>query len=563
MIIGLDVGGTHTDAVLIGAEGVVREIKVSTDTDRLFETLMATLEQLTENLDKRTIKRLVLSTTLATNMVVQQQLPPVAVLVSAGPGIDPEYFRVGDHYHVVDGALDHSGREIASLDERQITAIGEDLQQEGVLYAAVISKFSVRNPAHEKRIAELLAPYVDHVFMGHTLSGILSFPRRIATAYLNGAVCPVHTKFFEAVQQSLKAHGLDVPIRILKPDGGNMNVSASLYYPAQTILSGPSASVMGAIATAPKDKTCLVLDIGGTTTDMAVILNGAPIIASQGIEIGSYKTLIRALLTKSIGIGGDSVVRAQDGKVTIGPDRQGVAMVYGGRTITPTDSLCALGLIEGVDSLKGVETLMALSEELNKPVPEIAEMIFTTACQNILSAAQDMVDQINSRPVYTVHEMFEGMTVTPDHIQVLGGPAKQFAEKLATLFDGTVSTVPHWHVANAIGCALSRTTCEVTVYVDTARNIITAQGEELDKAVSRDMGLNEVRQIAFDLVRQKAIQRGAIPEYLQMEVIEESQFNMIRGYSSSGKNIRVRAQVKPGLISGYDPETGKLSRNDF
>lgn len=563
MIIGLDVGGTHTDAVLLGAEGVVREVKVSTDPDHLFETLIAALERLTENQNVADIKRMVLSTTLATNMVVQQQLPPVAVLVSAGPGIDPEHFRVGDHYHVVEGALDHSGREIARLDERQIKAIGEDLQQEGVLYAAVISKFSVRNPAHEKRMAELLTPYVEQVFMGHSLSGVLSFPRRIATAYLNGAVCPVHSKFFQAVQQSLKAHGLDVPIRILKPDGGNMNVTASLDYPAQTILSGPSASVMGAIATAAKGNTCLVLDIGGTTTDMAVILNGAPIIAPQGIEIGSYKTLIRALLTRSIGLGGDSVVRAQGDQITIGPDRQGVAMVYGGRSITPTDALCALGLIEGVDSANGIEALSLLAEKLSVSAVDVAENIFTTACQNILAAAQEMVDHINSRPVYTVHEMFEGITIKPDHILVLGGPAKQFAAKLATMFDGTVSTVPHWQVANAIGCALSRTTCEVTVYADTARNILTAQGEELDQPIHHDMELEDIREIAFDLVRKKALQRGAIAEFLQMEVIEESQFNMIRGFNSSGKNIRVRAQVKPGLISGYDPETGKLNREDF
>ena len=126
--------------------------------------------------------------------------------------------------------------------------------------------------------------------MGRLFSGALSFPRRIATTYLNAAVYPVHSHFFAAVHASLEKKGISHPIRILKPDGGNMNMNSSLTYPAQTILSGPSASVMGAIAHAPKDKTCLVLDIGGTTTDMAIILNGAPIIAQNGIEIGSYKT---------------------------------------------------------------------------------------------------------------------------------------------------------------------------------------------------------------------------------------------------------------------------------
>ena len=551
MIIGLDVGGTHADAVLIGREGLVHSVKVATDPDQLFSTIMSALRRLTENQDVVDIERLVLSTTLATNLVVQQKLPPVAVLVSAGPGIDPEYFRIGDHYHVVQGALDHSGREIASIDEEQIVDIGRQLKKHGITCAAVVSKFSVRNPAHELQVAELLSPYVNHVFMGHVLSGTLNFPRRITTTYLNAAVYPIHSSFFDAVQLSLEKQGLSVPIRVLKPDGGSMNFSSSLDYPAQTILSGPSASVMGAINYAPKDKTCLVLDIGGTTTDMALILNGVPVISAEGIEIGSYKTLIRALMTRSIGIGGDSVVRVQDGKLTIGPDRIGVAMAYGGPVPTPTDALCVLGLTVDGDTQLAQKGLSLLAAEMDVSIEEIAEYIVDGACQEILKAAGELVEYLNSRPVYTVHEMFEGLKIEPDHILVLGGPASQVAKRLAPLFAGEVETVPHWQVANAIGCALSRVTCEVTVYADTAQKIITAQGEEFNQKIDEDITLDDVRQIAFDLVRAKALRRGAIPEYLEMEIIEESQFNMIRGFHSQGKNIRVRAQVKPGLLPNY------------
>lgn len=563
MIIGLDVGGTHTDAVLLGAEGIVRSIKVATNPDNLFDTLISALDQLAEDQDTRNIKRLVLSTTLTTNMVVQQKLPPVAVLVSAGPGIDPEIFRIGEHYHVVGGALDHSGRQLSCIDENQVAEIGEHLRRTGVEYAAVISKFSVRNPVHEERMAELLSSYVEHVFMGHKLSGLLSFPRRITTTYLNAAVASVHSNFFEAVQQSLTAQGLSMPIRILKPDGGNMNVTASLDYPAQTILSGPSASVMGAIASAPKDKNCLVLDIGGTTTDMALIINGAPIITPQGIEIGAYKTLIRALHTRSIGIGGDSVVRLKDGEITIGPDRQGVALAFGGPSVTTTDALAVLGMVDGADVRLAGKGIGELADKLGMDEEKTAIHIFEEACNLILSAAEDMVNQINSKPVYTVHEMYEGVRIQPEHILVLGGPASQFATKLREMFDGDVETVPHWQVANAIGCALSRTTCEVTVYADTAQNIITTQGEEYHQTSARGLDLDDIREIAFELVREKAMQRGASREYLETEVVEESSFNMIRGFNRSGKNIRVRAQVKPGLIPGYDPATGKLSREDF
>jgi N-methylhydantoinase A len=563
MIIGLDVGGTHTDAVLLGPRGLEREVKVPTDVADLFETVLSALDKLTVGVDTETIRRVVLSTTLATNLVVQRQLPPVAMLVAGGPGIAPENFRTNDHYHVVAGAMDHRGREIEPLDEELVRSIGEQVKALGLAYAGVVSKFSVRNPDHEVRMAEIMSAYVERVFMGHRFSGALSFPRRIATTYLNAAVYPVHKDFFEAVQKSLTRQGLSVPIRILKPDGGNMNVVSSLDYPGQTILSGPSASVMGAIAFAPRDKTCLILDIGGTTTDMAIILDGAPVLAPNGIEIGPYKTLTRALMTQSIGIGGDSVVRVRDGRLTVGPDRMGRAMAYGGPMPTPTDAFCVLGMAESGDTERAAQGLTPIAQALNLSLESAAEQIFGTACQEIMTAATEMVTYINSRPVYTVHEMYEGLKIRPNQLLVLGGPADQFTKKLAGMFPGPVSPVPHWQVANAIGCALARTTCEVTVYADTARGVVTAQGEDFHEDIVTDFDIQSARDIAFDLVRKKALSRGANPDYLKMEIIEEAQFNMIRGFRTIGKNIRVRAQVKPGLIHGYDPETETLNRDDL
>lgn len=567
MIIGLDVGGTHTDAVLLGDAGILHSVKVTTESERLFETVIETLEQLMAGRDKADVTRIVLSTTLATNMVIQKQLPKVGVVVAGGPGLNPEYFRVGGEYHIVSGALDHSGREIEHLDEEKLETIGRELQSKGVGCAAVISKFSVRNPAHERRMAELLSPYVETLFMGHTLSGALSFPRRIATTYLNAAVYPIHKTFFEAVTRSLKVQGLTVPIRILKPDGGTMGIEASLTYPAQTILSGPSASVMGALASADSGKTSLVLDIGGTTTDMAILLGNSPIIAPHGIEIGQHKTLIRALHTESIGVGGDSVVRLDDGNITIGPDRQGVAMAYGGPQVTTTDALAVLGLLDDGDKALAAAGLGQLARQLGIDSREMAEKIFDTACRLILSSAGKMVEKVNSRPVYTVHDMYEGLQVRPDRLLVLGGPAKQFARRLGLMGSdlqfGEAVPVPNWQVANAIGCALARTTCEVTVYADTARRVIAAQGEKFEQKLSARASLKDIREIATELVRAKAIRRGANPDYLQIEITEESEFTMVRGFHTTGKNIRVRAQVKPGLIHGYDAETGGHNRPDL
>lgn len=549
MIIGLDVGGTHTDVILLDGRQLVREAKIATDSDNLFQTLLAGLGAVTEGVDPTSIRRAVLSTTLATNLIAQQKLPEVGMVVASGPGIDPRHFRTNEHYFILDGAQDHRGREIEPINESQVHTIGKELKSRGIRYAGVVSKFSVRNPAHEEKLAELLAPYVDRVFMGHQFSGNLNFPRRIATTYLNSAVYPVHKKFFEAVQESLAQKGLTMPIRILRPDGGNMNIASSVDYPAQTILSGPSASVMGAISSAPSQGTCLVLDVGGTTTDMAVLIDKTPLLAPLGIEVPPYKTLIRALQTQSIAIGGDSTVRVQAGKLTIGPDRTGKAMAYGGPVPTPTDAFYVLGKGGSGDAALSRSGLEPLARELGLDINQAAQHIFEAACRTILEGAAEMINSINSKPVYTVHELYEGSQIRPEQLLMLGGPAQQFADQLATMFDGKVRVVPNHQVANAIGCALARTTSEVTLFADTAEGRATAPGEGFNQEISSSFTLEDARVLAQDLLREKAIQRGANPRHLEIETLEESQFNMIRGFSTIGKNIRVRMQVKPGLIS--------------
>jgi N-methylhydantoinase A/oxoprolinase/acetone carboxylase beta subunit len=548
MIIGLDAGGTHTDAVLLRKGELVRHIKVPTDSADLLQTVLSALEAITADIDPDDIRRAVLSTTLATNLVAGQKLPPAGMVVSAGPGIDPQHYRTNAHYHIVKGALDHRGREIQPLDDQQIRSVGERFRQEGIRYAGVVSKFSVRNPGHEREMASLLAPYVEKVFLGNDLSGALNFPRRIATTYLNAAVYPVHKAFFEAVQQSLNQKGLDVPIRILKPDGGNINFASSVDHAAQTILSGPSASVMGAVAHAPDEGTSLVLDIGGTTTDMAVLIDAVPLLAPSGIEIGPHKTSIRALLTRSLAIGGDSEVAVARGRFTIGPGRKGPALAFGGPAPTPTDAFCVLGLLPEGDRHRALEGLKPLADQLNLSVEAASTQVIESACRSIMDGTRVMMEEINSKPVYTVHELWEGSRIVPEHLIILGGPAPQFAQKLEALFDGKVTVVPHWQVANAIGCALARTTCEVSLFADTAQGIASAPGENFSRPIGSDFDLQEACDLCVELLKAKALRRGAVVENLKTEILEASGFNMVRGFSTVGKNLRVRAQIKPGLI---------------
>ena len=552
MIIGLDVGGTHTDVVLLGEDGVEREVKVPTDHADLFRTVLSGLEKVTEGIDQGKIDRTVLSTTLTTNAVVQNKMVPTGMVVAGGPGIDPEHYRTNEHYYCVSGAIDHRGRETEAIDRNQIQAIKERLKKDGVTQVGVVTKFSVRNPSHETQIAGILGDSFDRIFMGHRVSGKLNFARRIATTYMNAAVYPIHRDFFDAVVRSLEKKGFSMPVHVLKADGGTMSLESSADYPAQTILSGPAASVMGAIPFASAGKENLVLDIGGTTTDMAILIDRTPLLNSLGAQLGPYKTILRSLETKSIGIGGDSHVRVENGEVKVGPERLGPAMAYGGTTPTPTDALAVLGIVAGVDKEAAVKGLQPLAEALNLSLEDAARKIFDKTCEEIVTQARKMVDDVNSKPVYTVHEAYEDYTVKPSKVLVLGGPANHFAENLEKMFEVPVRAVPRWPVANAIGAAVARTTCEVTLHVDTEHGTASAPEESFSKKVSGNFTKKQAVEIAYELLEKKALGRGADKNDLAMEVLEELEFSMVRGFYTAGKNIRVKVQVKPGLIHDFD-----------
>jgi N-methylhydantoinase A/oxoprolinase/acetone carboxylase beta subunit len=559
MIIGLDVGGTHTDVVLIGKNGLEKETKVLTDPADLFNSVLSGISTITEDIDPEEIHRIVLSTTLTTNAIVQNKISSVGMIVSAGPGIDPEHFRTHSHYYSISGSIDHRGREIQALDLEEITRVAEAFKKEGIQTIGVVGKFSVRNPLHELKIAKILRDDFDKIFLGHQISGHLNFARRIATTYLNAAVYPVHIEFYEAIQKSLEARGLTRPIRILKADGGNMKFESSIEFPGETILSGPAASVMGAVASGAEDEDTLVMDIGGTTTDMALLIKGVPVLNPVGIELGDYHTLIRALHTVSIGLGGDSAVTLNDQTLQIGPERLGPAMAYGGPAPTPTDALFVLGDISDGDRLKSVKGFEPIAKRLNMEVQGLAEMVFDQACKNILSAARAFIDNINRKPVYTVHELMEGYRAQPTAVLVLGGPAPYFAKAFEKMTDFRVRVVPKWKVANAVGAALARTTCEVTLFADTERKIAAAPVEEYFESTDRNFSRSDAIKCALNLLERKAIRRGADPDHLEMEITEDMEFNMVRGFNTTGKNIRVKVQVKPGLIHGYDDIIKKLS----
>lgn len=553
MIIGIDVGGTHTDAVLLSDKGIEKKVKVHTDSSDLFNTILSGFSELLTDIDPQEIQRIVLSTTLTTNAIVQQDISPVGMVVSAGPGIDPEAFSTGDHYYCVSGSINHRGREKAPVNEMEIEDIAKKMKKAGIEYVGVVSKFSVRNPSHEILTRRILIKHFKQVFMGHHVSGNLNFPRRIATTYLNTSVFSLHKSFYEAVKRSLEEKGITAPIQILKADGGTMSLKASMDFPVQTVLSGPAASIMGAIPYAPENQDAIVLDIGGTTTDIAFLVNKAPVMEPVGIQREQYKSLIRSLRTDSKGIGGDSTVRVVDGKLSIGPERLGSAMAFGGIEPTPTDALILLGRMEGGDKDAAEKGISKIAKELDIDTNTAAEQIFQTTCAIILKKTFEMVDSINKQPVYTVHEFLEGYKISPAKILLLGSPAPYFAEKIQEMYHIDTQAVPESSVANAIGAALARTTCEVSLSADTEQGIVTAHEENFAEPITSSFSDDDLIETAYTLLEEKAMNSGADPDNLdEIEVVELQSFNIVRNFSLRGKLYRTKVQLKPGLIKGFE-----------
>ena len=553
MIIGLDVGGTHTDVVLMGREGLIHQIKVPTQREKLFESILSGLSGVLDGVDTAQVERIVLSTTLATNAVVTGTLETVGMIVAGGPGLDPMLFRCCDAYHLVTGAVDHRGRVVESLDREAVEALADTFIAQGIETVGVVGKFSTRNPAHEQRMAEILRKKgIERVFMGHTVSGHLNFPRRIHTTFLNASVHATHRHFYASVCESLVHQGIDIPIYILKADGGTMKLAASMDHPGETVMSGPSASVMGALAAASREVDSLVLDVGGTTTDIAILIKGAPVLEPQGISLGSWRTLIRSLKSTSVALGGDSWVRVEEGEVVIGPQRLGPAMAFGGTAPTPTDAMVVLNP-DGSDGdrSRAEAGMRLLGQALGVETTEAARRVMATMSRAILDHAWDGVAEINGKPVYTIHEMMENYTVAPSEILLMGGPAPALAGYLSDHTDLGVRMVPRWGVANAIGAALARTTSEVTLFADTEKKVILIPEENYATTIPGNYTLADAEETAKNFLTEKAREAGSRTATPEIEIVESMVFNMVRGFRTTGKNIRVRAQIKPGLIEGY------------
>lgn len=548
MILGIDVGGTHTDSVLMQNREIIRKSKVLTDKEDILKSVLQATEAVASPEDIQKLKRIVLSTTISTNAVAQHQLDPVGLIVMNGPGVAPQDLPLFDKAIFVSGYMNHRGLEAEELDEDELAEVRGKLSEQQLDNMAVVGKFSTRNPVHEQQINALFGERAKHISLGHQLSGVLNFPRRIASTYLNEAIWNLHSRLVDQLSAYLKQLGVDVPLYILKADGGTIDYQQSRNTPVQTILSGPAATIMGVLPYVSADKDSVSIDIGGTTTDIALFADGAPLLEPQGVKIEEYKTLIRGLQTHSIAIGGDSHVQVVDGQLVVGPERKGPAMAFDGPVPTPTDAMIFLGLADFGDKVKAEGAIQLLAKALGQAPEQVANAVLDVVCNAIADKVQSMVQEVNSKPVYTIHELLEGKMLTPQELMVVGGPAPYLADRVGKLL-GYQHVVPeNSEVINASGAAMARTTVELNLMADTEAKLLIIAEEGVQSDIPSTFTVEDVIEVGKERLIKLARAAGASEQDLEIEVADCQSYNVIRQFSTAGKNIRVRLQIKPGLI---------------
>lgn len=326
--LGFDTGGTFTDAVLLegGARVIASAKALTTPWDLaigLGGALRAVLARLPPGARREQITLVSVSTTLATNAVVENRFSPICTLVIgfdeamvARSGLERDG---GGEIVRIRGGHDATGEESEPLDLAAIEAAVRE-HAPRVEAFAVAARFSVRNPAHEQSARKRIRALCEKpVTCAHELSARLDAPRRALTAALNAKLTPQIRHLVEALRRVLESEAVHSPLMMVKGDGSLMKAEVALEYPVETILSGPAASVVGAgFLTGLKD--FVVSDMGGTTTDVAVVRGGRPAINAEGALIGGWRTMVEAVDVRTCGLGGDSEVRFdRDLKLRVGP----------------------------------------------------------------------------------------------------------------------------------------------------------------------------------------------------------------------------------------------------
>ena len=491
--LGIDVGGTNTDAVLIDSDlNVVAEVKNPTS-GNVFEGIMGAVQALLDKtqIDRSQIGQAMLGTTQCTNAIVERKhLAKIGLLRIGAPattGVLPmvdwaeDIQFICEKSAIIRGGFEYDGKELDPLDEEAARAFFTELRGK-VQSIAISCVFSTVRADHEIRAAEICREVMGedvHISISSEIGSMGLIERENATI-LNAALYKVAERFTEGFAYSLAQEGVtNAEIYLSQNDGTLMTMDYARRYPILTVACGPTNSIRGASYLSRLDNA-IVIDVGGTTTDLGVIQNGFPRESGVAVTIGGVRTNFRMPDVYSIGLGGGSIVRERpDGSVTVGPDSVGYeitkkALVFGGDTFTATDVAVRLGMAQVGDPEK---------------VKHIDENLARRALETIRELVEDSIDV---------------MKVSSDDLDVIlvGGGSIILPEKLAGA--RSVTKPAFFGTANAIGSAISKVsgTYEALINYD---------------ELPREQALEKAKREAVDM----AVSAGAIRETVEIIEVED------------------------------------------
>ena len=330
-ILGVDTGGTYTDAVILeDEERVIAFSKALTTHSDLSLGIGSAIQKAVKqrNTAPEKISLVSLSTTLATNALVEGQGDRVALVMIGFQDSDLEKHSIfdalkGDPFLVIEGGHNYAGFEKSPLAKNKLSRWVSEIK--GVSAYAVCSQFAVRNPEHELEAAEIIRKLTDKpVSLSHQISAKLNGPKRALTAVLNARLIALIDLLIVKAEHVIKSLGILAPLMVVRGDGALISAAQAREKPIETILSGPAASIVGA-RWLTGETEAIISDIGGTTTDIAVLMGGKPAIDPRGASVGPYRTMVEAVAMYTFGLGGDSEVKLRveglGGDISLGPKR--------------------------------------------------------------------------------------------------------------------------------------------------------------------------------------------------------------------------------------------------
>ncbi|MDD2212159.1 MAG: hydantoinase/oxoprolinase family protein [Clostridia bacterium] len=547
MFVGIDIGGTFTDGVVISDQEVIKAIKVPTYDD-ISLSIEEALQQILAGLEPQKIEQVTLSTTLITNLIMQDQLAKAGLLLLPGPGANPHQLSFACAYKIINGAVDYRGRVIKPINLTEVKEACQYFLDRKINNLVVACKFSQRNPSLEEEIAAFVQKNYPEckVLASHKVSGLLNWVRRANGAFYTLATQEACRTFQEKIKTTLAKLGLHCPLFILKADGGTLPLEVSLCYPLETIFSGPAASTLGALACTEEKITAVVIDIGGTTTDLALLLAGKPLLAERGALINNYPVPVRSLAISSLTLGGDSSLLIEQGKLRFGP-RQGPALCVGGPVLTVTDVLVYSGYSE-----------IASPALIKEPVEETARVLQLTPQQFSEQVLQMFVAQLEAKleimfktweeePAYRIWQVLSVQKERPQTLICLGGPASGIGKYWSEKKNWQVVVPAFSAVANAIGAALAKTTLKLDFFADTERKTYTTNLGGLQGTLAQRLhNIEEAKEFTLQLFQEKAKDWQLVPD-MPVETVYAEGFNIVRGWQTTGRIFQIGLQTVPGI----------------